>query len=349
MVILLTILIVSFFINFALFIPFINTLYALRFQRKRQITKDAFNKRTPIFDSLHKDKAGTPVGAGFLVISLTALLFPIVLLVLHNFWVPITAIYSFSSEVMILLFTALSFGLLGLYDDLKKTFFFRESLFFGLRLRHKLIIEIILALIISFLLYNNLGIGILHIPFLGVLNLGILFIPFATFTIVAFTNAYNITDGLDGLAAGVLFIALIGFWLLSASILDTALSVFIALWLGSLLAFLYFNIYPARIFLGDVGSLSFGATFAVIGLMLGKTLVLVIIGGIFVIEVTTSLAQLLARRFWNRKIFSVAPLHLLLQHRGWEEPKIVMRFWIISIMLVCIGLWLAFLKLPYGG
>lgn len=348
MVILLTTLIVSFFLNFALFIPFINTLYALRFQRKRQITKDAFNHRTPIFDALHKSKVGTPVGAGLLVISVTALLFPIVLLVLHNFWVPITAIYSFSAEVMVILFTALSFGLLGLYDDLKKTFFLNGGLF-GLRLRHKLFIEIILALVVSFFLYNNLKIGILHIPFLGVLHLGFWFIPFAAFTIVAFTNAYNITDGLDGLAAGVLFIALLGFWYISASILDTALSVFIALWLGSLLAFLYFNIYPARIFLGDVGSLSFGATFAVIGLMLGKTLVLVIIGGIFVIEVATSLAQLLTKRFWHKKIFPVAPLHLLLQHRGWEEPKIVMRFWIISIMLVLIGLWLAFLELPYGG
>ena len=317
-------------------------LYALRFQRQRQVTKDAFNRRTPIFDTLHNKKVGTPVGGGLLIVALTALLFPLVLLCVYYFWIPITAIYSFASEIKIVLFTFLSFSVLGLYDDFKKTFVWNKNIFFGLRLRHKLILEVILAAVIGFLLYHELGIGILHVPFIGVLHLGYWFIPFATFTIVAFTNAYNITDGLDGLAAGILVIALTAFWIISASILDTPLSIFIALWLGALIAFLYFNIYPARIFLGDVGSLSFGATFAVVGLMLGKTLALVIIGGLFVVEVTTSLAQLLSKRFLGRKIMAVAPLHLWLQNRGWDEPKVVMRFWIIGIMLAVIGLWFAF-------
>lgn len=171
--------------------------------------------------------------------------------------------------------------------------------------------------------------------------MGVFFIPFAVFVMVAFSNAYNITDGLDGLAAGILLISLMAFLVISASIIDTSLSIFLALWLGGILAFLYFNVYPARIILGDVGALSFGATFAVIGLLLGKTFALLVIGGIFVIEVASSLLQLLSKKFLKKKAFEVSPLHLLLQHRGWPEPKVVMRFWIVSIILSILGLWFA--------
>ncbi|PIQ73529.1 phospho-N-acetylmuramoyl-pentapeptide-transferase, partial [Candidatus Roizmanbacteria bacterium CG11_big_fil_rev_8_21_14_0_20_36_8] len=105
-----------------------------------------------------------------------------------------------------------------------------------------------------------------------------------------------------------------------------------------------FNTYPARIFLGDTGALSFGAAFAVIGLLLGKVFALPIIGGVFVIEILTSFLQLISKKYRGKKIMDVAPLHLLLQHRGWEEPKIVMRFWIVAIVFALIGLMIAFLK-----
>ena len=196
---------------------------------------------------------------------------------------------------------------------------------------------------ISLMLHFQLGISILHIPFVGTFDLGWGYIPFATFVIVAFTNAVNITDGLDGLASGLLMIGLFGLWILSSSILDVPLSVFIALWLGSLISLLYFNIYPARLFMGDVGSLAFGATLAVIGLLLGKVFTLLIIGFIFVLEIMSSLLQLLAKRYWKRKILPAAPLHLTLQERGWDEPKIVQRAWLIQIMLMLFGLWLAFI------
>lgn len=136
-------------------------------------------------------------------------------------------------------------------------------------------------------------------------------------------------------------ITLFALWFLSASILDTPLSVFIALWIGSLIAFLYFNVFPARIFMGDVGALSFGATIAVIGLLLGKIIAVAIVGGIFVVEIITSLLQLSSKRFLHKKILPVAPLHLWMQKNGWEEPKIVMRFWLAAIMLAIFGLWLA--------
>lgn len=341
--ILLGLLLFSWILNSLLYIPFIRLLYEWRFQRLPQQTRDAFNKLTPIFDTFHKHKAGTPVGGGLLIIITTTILFPLTLVLLRYFWVPITSVYPMRSEIKILLFTFLSFGILGLLDDVKKTFLWAKSGFFGLRLRHKLLLEIILAVIISFWLAYELKIDIFNIPFVGVLRMGWWYIPFATLIIIAFANAFNITDGLDGLASGVLMIALVAFWFISASILDTPLSLFIAFWLGGLIAFLYFNIYPARIFLGDVGALSFGASLAVVGLVLGKAPVLVVIGGIFVIEVTSSLLQLLAKKFLHRKVFAVAPLHLWLQLKGWSEPKIVMRFWIISIVLAIFGLWVALL------
>ena len=106
---------------------------------------------------------------------------------------------------------------------------------------------------------------------------------------------------------------------------------------------MYFNIFPARIFLGDVGALSFGATLAVVGLILGKAPVLAVVGAVFVIEVASSLIQLLSRKFLGRKVFAAAPFHLWLQHNGWSEPKIVMRFWVLSIIFAVFGLWIAFL------
>lgn len=341
MALLLGLLLFSWLVASVLYVPFIRLLYRWRFQRLKQKTLDAFDKRTPIFDHFHQKKAGTPVGGGILIIALTTLLFPLSLLLMKYFWVPVTSVYPMFSEIKILLFTFVSFGLLGLLDDAKKTLPWASSGFIGLRLRYKLILEIILAVIISFWLFHDLNIGMVYVPFLGIVNMGWAYIVFAAFVIITFANAYNITDGLDGLASGVLLIALTAFWIISASILDSPLSVFIALWLGGLIAFLYFNIFPARIILGDVGALSFGATLAVVGLILGKAPALVIIGGIFVIEVTSSFLQLFWKKYFHHKLFSVAPFHLWLQLKGWPEPKIVMRFWIISMVLAIFGLWLA--------
>jgi len=341
MALLLGLLIFSFIFNSILIVPFIDLLYKLKFLRQKQKTKDAFGKITPIFDKFHRHKAGTPVGGGLLVIITTSILFALLLPLLSFFGVYVTHIYPIKDEINIIFFTFISFALLGFYDDLMKFFNFSRTGFFGLRLRHKFIIQWILALIIGTLLYQNLKITIFHIPFVGVFNIGLAFIPVAAFTIVSFANAVNVTDGLDGLASGLLMICLFALWFLSATILDTPLSIFLTLWIGALIAFLYFNIYPARIWLGDVGSLSFGATLAVVGLLLGKVMALVIIGGLFILEISSSLIQLLSKKFTGKKIIPVSPFHLWLQYRGWQEPKIVSRAWLAGIMLAVFGLWLA--------
>lgn len=335
--------VIAFLFNFILIVPFINFLYKRKFQRATQKTKDIFGKPTPIFDKFHKYKAGIPTGGGILTVLVTVFLFAFFMLLLTFFNQKITSNYqSIPSEIKIILFTFIGFALLGVYDDLNKIFRWQKEQFFGLRLRHKLIFEVILALIVSYWLWSDLKISIINIPFFGVFDLSYLYILFATFVIISFTNAVNITDGLDGLASGVLLFALSSFWIIASSLLDVPTAFFISIWLGGLMAFLYFNIYPARIFLGDTGSLAFGATFAVIGLLLGKTFSLPIIGGVFVLEIGSSLIQLLSKKFLKRKIFPVAPVHLFLQHKGWEEPKIVMRAWLISILFAIVGLMIAF-------
>lgn len=343
---LLGLLLFSFIITSLLIVPFVNILYRLRFQRADQTTTDAFGKRTPIFDRFHKHKAGVPVGGGLLVIVVVSVLFAILLPILQLVGIEITSVHeSLQTEINVLFFTFLSFGILGLYDDIKKFFHFEQEAFFGLRMRHKLILQIVLSAIIAIMIYAGLGINFVHIPFFAhTLVLGPLYVPFAMFVILAFSNAINITDGLDGLAAGSLMISLFGFWMLTAvtgSVFDIPLSIFIALWIGALISFLYFNIYPARMFMGDVGALSFGATLAVVGLLTGKVAALMVIGFIFVLEVTTSLLQLLSKKYFKRKLIPAAPAHLTLQKIGWAEPKIVQRAWLVQILLTLFGVWLA--------
>ncbi len=335
----------SFLLNFILIVPFINFLYQLKFQRQQQKTKDFLNRPTPIFDKFNRDKNGTPLGGGILVLLTTVFVFFFFIFMYSIFKKNIFSNYpSAAMEITIIIFTFLSFGILGFLDDFKKIVSWKKTKFFGLRFRHKFIIELILSLIISYLLFFNLKIGIIYIPFFGVFNISYFYILFSTFVIMAFANAVNITDGLDGLASGILIFTLMGFWVISRTILDVPTSLFIAAWLGGLMAFLYFNIFPARIFLGDTGSLSFGATFAVIGLILGKAFALPIIGGVFIIEIGSSFIQIIGKKYFNRKILPVAPFHLYLQSKGWPEPKIVMRLWLISIIFVIFGLMIAFMK-----
>ncbi|NCO11929.1 MAG: hypothetical protein COZ34_01795 [Candidatus Pacebacteria bacterium CG_4_10_14_3_um_filter_34_15] len=341
---LLSVLILSFIVTSIAIVPFINLLYKLKFQRAQQESRDTFGVLTPIFNKFHKSKAGVPVGGGLLVIIVVTVLFLFLVPLIKYYGVDLTSNYEkIQSEINIIFFTFLSFGLLGLYDDIMKFFNLKIKGLFGLRMKHKFIFEIILSSAIAVMLYSNLGISILNIPFIGTFDLGIFFIPFATFTIVSFANAVNISDGLDGLAAGSLMISLFGLWFLSSAILDVPVSIFLALFIGSLISFLYFNVFPARIFMGDVGSLAFGATLAVVGLLLGKVIALVVISFIFVLEISTSLIQLFSKKFLKRKVFPAAPIHLSLQKLGWEEPKIVQRAWLLQIMLTIFGVWLAVL------
>ncbi len=322
----------SFFVTALLIVPFIDFLYKIKMRRKDQVTKDMFDNKTPLFDKFNQWKVGTPIGGGIIII--------LVVIVWTSWAYGILNIPYNPWEIFIIFFTFISFGLLGFYDDVKKLTNNKHA-FFGLRFRHKFIIQWILAFIIAFALYYQLHYDFIFIHGLGKLDLGFIFVPFAAFVIVAFVNAFNITDGLDGLASGLFLICLVAFLAISSALADQPLGIFVAVLVGSVAAFLYFNIYKARLWLGDVGSLSLGAALAVIGLLTGKVFALVIIGGIFVLEVASSMIQLLGKRYLKRKLLPVAPFHLYLLKRGWEEPKIVMRAWLVGFVLAVLGVFIA--------
>lgn len=325
-------LLLSFFITSILLVPFIDLLYKLRFRRRHQETKDVLERGTPIFDMFHNHKKGVPVGAGSLIIIVVALL---------SFWA--AAILNLNVkrlEIVALIFTMVSFGILGFYDDLKK-FFPGKSNFFGLRMRHKLIIQLVLSTIVALILYFGLGYSFIYIHWFGKIEIGILSIPLTILVITGFTNAFNITDGLDGLAGGLLIICLGVFAVISETILDPTMAIFIYIWIGALIAFLYFNVFPARILLGDVGALSFGATLGLIAILTGKLFAVLIIGALFFVEAGSSLLQIVWKQRFGRRLFRVAPFHLWLQLKGWEEPKIVMRAWLTGLILGILGLWFA--------
>lgn len=337
------ILIFSFIFTGIAIVPFIDFLYRLKFTRRdeRQTVGQGDTAAFRALHEQHSKKVGTPIGGGLLIIAVVVVLYALLMPVISRFGVFIATGFPIKEELNVIFFTFISFGLLGLYDDIMKIFGFDRSGFFGLRVRHKFIIQIIIACITALLLYFNLHIDIFYIPFLGVFHLGWAYIPVAAFIIISFTNAFDITDGLDGLSCGVLLICLLAFWAMSVASLDTPLSVFVALWIGALMAFLYFNVYPARIWLGNAGGLAFGATLAVVGLLLGKIVALVVIGGFFMIEVSSSFLQIVWFKMTGKRLFPIAPFHHFLQLRGWEEPKIVMRAWLAAIILAIFGLWLA--------
>jgi len=308
--------------------------------------KEAGTGKKFLFDKLHDIKAGTPVGGGNFIIVMTALLFLILFPFAGKMGLFVQSAYHLSGELWVIFITFIGFGILGLMDDLIKIYGKPEKgtmgMWVGMKRGPKFMLQVGVALTAALLMYFKLGISILHIPLIGVtLNMGWLYIPFATFVIVAFSNAFNITDGLDGLASGLLLICLLAFSVIAAGNLDTPLSIFMAIWVGSLLAFLYFNVYPARIFLGDAGAMSFGATLGLIGLLSGNVIALCVIGGIFIVEVMSSAIQIYGWRVLNKPILPLAPLHNTFMVKGWQEPKIVMRAWIIGIILAIFGLWLA--------
>ena len=203
------------------------------------------------------------------------------------FWIIggiITLVLNLSrSQTFLPLFFLFSGGILGLFDDYINIKSSKHGIK-GIRAPNKLFWQLLIAGFGAWWFYVKLGFDVIHIPAIGDFTIGWWYIPIFILIIVTTANAVNITDGLDGLSCGLLFIALVAFMVISSASLDLPLIIFLALLVGALLAFLYFNVYPARIWLGDVGSLSFGATLAVVGLLLGKVMALVVIGGFFVLE-----------------------------------------------------------------
>lgn len=339
---LLGLVLISFLITSFLLVPFIDFLYFFRNRHREIILKDKeheklhTSKETPITNKLLLNKdVETPVGGGLLIIPVLIALTLIVSLLTD---------YSLTNDIYTLFFTMLSFGLIGFLDDIKKIFAIFEGKYLGMRGRYILLLQLIFATFVACLLYFSLGLNNIYLPIIGNIILGYWYIPLAVLVIVSFANAYNISDGLDGLSTGLLTICLFAFLVLAHAVFNDNLSIFVGLWIGSLIAYLYFNVFPARIYLGDAGAYSFGATLAVVGLLTGKIFGLAVIGGVYVVIALSSLLQIISKKLFNKKIMPVAPIHFYFKFIGWEEPKIVMRFWLAGAIFAIFGLWLALLS-----
>ncbi len=327
------VLLLSALITGVLAVPFINLLYKLRFQRQREYLKST-GQPVALIDRLHETKVGTPAAGGLLVIFTAAIL---------GFVVYQFTSFKLNWTISILAITFALFGLLGFYDDLRKFLEAPNSGIWGIRARSKLGVQLLFSLLIGYLLYHYMGFNSIRFPFGFDLNLGIWYVPFAALVITTMSNAFNITDGLDGLAGGLLLIALSAFMYLSVVFATADVVVFIAILIGSLISYLYFNIYPARFIMGDTGALALGAALGVIGLISHNVFVLPIIGGVFIVEMISSLVQIISLKLRHQKVFLIAPLHHHFEAKGWNETKVTMRFWLFGIIFAFLGIWVALL------
>lgn len=211
----------------------------------------------------------------------------------------------------------------------------------GMRSGMKFMMITAIGVALGWFFFAKLGIDSVHIPFLGDLSIGWGMVPLFAFAVVATGNAVNISDGLDGLAGGLLATSFGAFGVIALLQGQVALAGFAFTVVGALLSYLWFNIYPARFFMGDVGSFAFGVSLGVMAMLTNTLFLLPIIGIIFVIEAGSSLIQIVSKRYFGRKIFKSAPIHHHLEAGGWPETKITMRFWVIGGVMAFVGVYLA--------
>jgi len=286
----------------------------------------------------HFAKRGTPTMGGLLI--LVALTVSVVL------WMNVTSVYVWATLIVIA-----GFGLIGFLDDYDKV---KKAHHAGLKGRTRLTLEFLIAGFATWLMVRHSG-TYLHIPFVQepITNLGWLYIPFGAFVIVAFGNAVNLTDGLDGLATMPVIIASLAFLLIAYMVGNAIyadylgvphilgagdLTVVLMAMVGAGLAFLWFNAPPAAVFMGDTGSLALGGALGAIAVATHHEFVLVIIGGLFVVEALSVVIQVLVYKRTGKRVFLMAPIHHHFEHIGWSEATIVIRFWIISFVLALAGL-----------
>lgn len=295
---------------------------------------------TPIFSQLHAHKEGTPTMSGILIwgtLFIFILVFYYLSLIFPN---SILAHLNFLSqkETLLPLGALIAAALIGLLDDWLDVS--GKGVFGGggLRMKHRLLIYALIALIGALWFYLKLDWTLIHVPFIGYLQIGWWYIPVFIFIIVATSFSVNETDGLDGLAGGTLLVSYASYGVISFVMGRYDLATFCAVIVGALLAFLWFNIPPARFYMGDTGSMSLGVTLGIIALLTNNVLLLPFIGFVFLVESLSVIIQISSRKFRGKKVFKSAPIHHHFQACGWPEFKIVMRFWLIAAVAAAIGL-----------
>lgn len=303
---------------------FTNFLYQNKLGKKIRQT-DFNEKSAPIFYRLHKHKANTPTMGGLLIWVTTAI---------------ITLLFNFSRQATWLpLFVLVATGLIGALDDLYNIKGIGPNSG-GLRFRHKLLIYTIIAIVGALYFAFKLewiyrGI---HLPGVGDFALGYWYIPLFISVLIGTSFAVNQTDGLDGLAGGLLAMAFMAVGGTAFFQGQFGLAAFAGTVVGTILAFLWFNVHPARFFMGDTGSMALGMTLAVLSFLTNTVFVLPIIGSVFVLEAVSTMIQIFSKKFFKRKVFISAPLHHHFEALGWPETRVTERAWIIGAVSAVIGL-----------
>jgi len=325
----------------AFIFAFICTPALTNFLYKYKLGKQIRNNgNTPVFSQLHAHKAGTPTMGGILIWG-TVLVF----MVFFSFMADVMPGEIFKylnffsrSETLLPLGALVASAIIGLFDDWLDVS--GKGVFGGggLKLKHRLFIYALIAAAGAAWFYFKLDWTVLHVPFLGNFEISWWYIPVFIFVIVSTSFSVNETDGLDGLAGGTLMIAFASYGIIAFAMGRYELAAFCGVIIGALLAFLWFNIPPARFYMGDTGAMSLGVTLGVIAMLTNNVLILPLVGFIFVIESLSVIIQLLSKKFRHKKVFLSAPIHHHFQAMGWPESKIVMRFWVIAAMGAVLGL-----------
>lgn len=310
------------------------THFLYKYKLGKQIRNE---KDTPIYSRLHAHKKGTPTMGGILVWG-TTLVFALVFSLFYYFDVSFLKELNFlsRSQTLLPLGALVVTALVGLLDDLLGIFKIGLK-GQGLRVKHRLVLFTLIAMVGAWWFYYKLDWDLIHVPFVGNFEIGWWYIPVFIFIVVATSFSINQTDGLDGLAGGVLLFSFGAYAAISFAMGRYDLAVFCGVISGGLLAFLWFNINPARFFMGDTGSMSLGVTLAIVALLTNYALLLPIIAFIPMLEMITTIIQMFSKKVFKRKVFLSSPLHHHLEAKKWPEGKIVMRFWIVSGVMAVIG------------
>jgi len=315
------------------------THYLYKYRAGKRIRNEG---TTPVFSQLHQGKAGTPTMGGVLIWGTTAVLAVALFLAAELSGDPTIGRLNFltRAETLLPLGALVASALIGLLDDIYNVRA-KGTAGGGLKIRHKLLIYAVIAAVGAWWFYDKLDWTQIHVPFVGNFDIGLWYIPVFLFIIVATSFSVNEIDGLDGLAGGTLLAAFAAFGAIAWSQGKVDLATFCGVIIGALLAFLWFNIPPARFFMGDTGSMALGVTLGIVAMLTNSVLLLPVIGFLFVVESCSVILQLGSRKFRGRKVFKSAPIHHHLEAIGWPESKIVMRFWVIGAVMGLIGLMLA--------
>jgi phospho-N-acetylmuramoyl-pentapeptide-transferase len=295
--------------------------------------------KAPIFSRMHAKKSGTPTMGGILIWA-TALFLAFVLSLAANMfrtepWLTMNFLSRRETVLpLAVLFVAAVVGLVDDYLNVRQI----GPHGGGLSIRHRLISFTAVAALAAWWFYFKLGWDVLRVPFHGVVEVGAWIIPIFIFIIVATSFSVDVTDGLDGLAAGTLLTSFAAYGAIAFLQGKTDLAAFCGVIVGALLAFLWHNIYPAKFFMGDTGAMSLGVTLGVVAMLTNSELLLPIIGLVFVIEALSVIVQVLSKKLRGRKLFLSAPIHHHFEAKGWTEPTIVMRFWVIAAVSGVLGL-----------